>query len=118
MARPGPPPQNPTVSIRLATSRPQAVRAYLAVIEERTSSVFHLPAEGEVTIGRSEEARLCIHDSGASRQHARLSIGGGEIRLRDLRSHNGTLVNGERLSGPCTPSSGDTITICNTLLVL
>ena len=54
--------------------------------------------ERGLTIGRSEEAEVCVPFEGVSRQHAALSVSGNDVRLRDLGSTNGTAVNGSEVS--------------------
>jgi adenylate cyclase len=49
---------------------------------------------GEVTIGRSPECQIVLKDFGISRTHARLSVGEDGVRILDLKSKNGTQVNG------------------------
>lgn len=55
----------------------------------------------EITIGRDDAvAGACIAlDRYVSRQHARLEIDAERIRLTDLRSRNGTRLNGEPVVG-------------------
>ena len=55
----------------------------------------------EITIGRDDAvAQACIAlDRYVSRQHARLQIDSEKIRLTDLRSRNGTRLNGETVVG-------------------
>ncbi len=59
-------------------------------------SVFPLP-EGEWTIGRGAQNQLSLKDTGASREHCLFQRSGEQVVLRDLRSHNGTFVNGKRI---------------------
>ncbi|MHC4600982.1 MAG: sigma 54-interacting transcriptional regulator, partial [Planctomycetota bacterium] len=47
-----------------------------------------------LVIGRGEEADLRVPDRGASRRHCAVELSEGRIRVRDLNSKNGTLVNG------------------------
>lgn len=70
-------------------------------------------SEGTYIIGRSRDADLFVSDPSASRRHARLVVGAGETRIEDLRSKNGTLINGTRLKGKLTLRLGDKITIGN-----
>lgn len=64
--------------------------------------------EHRITIGRSEENDLVIgHDSTVSRHHAVLEKIDARWRVRDLRSRNGTYVNGGRVSSPTTVNPGD-----------
>jgi pSer/pThr/pTyr-binding forkhead associated (FHA) protein len=59
------------------------------------------PFEREITIGRDDGvAQACLAlDRYVSRQHARLEIDSGALRLTDLRSRNGTRLNGEAVVG-------------------
>jgi len=51
-------------------------------------------AAGEVVIGRSPECQVCLKDFGISRQHAKLVVDPNGVRIVDLKSKNGTQVNG------------------------
>jgi predicted component of type VI protein secretion system len=53
-----------------------------------------------VTVGRNE-SRHQILSSRVSREHAEIVREGNVFRVRDLKSTNGTYVNGERIS--CAP---------------
>lgn len=92
--------------------------SYLLLFEGSASHLFRLPLNGEVIIGRAQDADIRLNDPTASRKHACLSIQDGEIRIRDLESHNGTRVNDEQVALPRILISGDTIAICNATLVL
>jgi EAL domain-containing protein (putative c-di-GMP-specific phosphodiesterase class I) len=50
------------------------------------------------TIGRAESAQLRIDSTQVSREHATIARLGGELRIKDLGSTNGTFVNGERVN--------------------
>src|SRR5688500_2608538 len=63
-------------------------QAYLLVFEGASSSMFALPAVGEVTIGRGEGATLRVHDTSVSRMHAQINMASGEARICDLESQN------------------------------
>ena len=56
--------------------------------------VFELP-EGEWSVGRSTANQLCLNDPAVSRRHCIFSRSGERCTLRDLESHNNTLVNGQ-----------------------
>ena len=65
---------------------------------------------GEVLIGRLSPLSAPDLDFGAdptvSRKHCRIKVNGGEVWLEDLRSTNGTVVDGEYIeSAPVTPQS-------------
>jgi len=49
---------------------------------------------GEVVIGRSPDCQICLKDFGISRSHAKLVVDDGGVRIVDLKSKNGSQVNG------------------------
>lgn len=51
-----------------------------------------------ITIGRSSSNTIVLEDTHVSRKHCVIEMAGGEPRLRDLESHGGTLLNGQRIS--------------------
>lgn len=55
--------------------------------------------EGEVIVGRADDATLTLALPRISRHHARLQQRSGSWWVRDLDSKNGTFVNGEDVSG-------------------
>jgi hypothetical protein len=59
-----------------------------------TPERVHLLSSPVTVIGRGAEADLRLHDTGVSRAHAELRVEGEHIRVVDLGSTNGTLVNG------------------------
>lgn len=79
-----------------------------ATLEYDTHAVA-LP-RGEVYVGRNVESFLRIDDPAVSRFHARLRVG-DVVQVEDLASTNGTLVNGQPLSGATELNDGDEITI-------
>lgn len=62
-----------------------------------------------LTLGRDPGTDIVINDPQVSRQHARITRQGGLMVIEDLGSTNGTFVNGMRLTGPHTLTSGDVI---------
>ena len=93
-------------------------RAYMLVFERGSSWVFELPRTGEIGVGRGDLAELRLRDSSVSRRHAELSVVDQVVTLRDLGSHNGTFINGERLSGERVLRTGDSVAVCAATLVL
>jgi adenylate cyclase len=49
---------------------------------------------GEVVIGRSPECQVVLKDFGISRNHAKIVVAEDGVRIVDLKSKNGTQVNG------------------------
>jgi len=65
----------------------------------------------EVTIGRVPGNDLVLPHASVSRRHARIVIKNGRFILVDLKSTNGTFVNGRRLTSPLVISEHDQIAI-------
>ena len=63
------------------------------------------------TIGRSATNRIVLQDDACSRNHCEVFHSGGEWRVRDLGSRNGTNINAHRVSGDAVIESGDVIGI-------
>jgi adenylate cyclase len=64
--------------------------------EGSEARVIDVP-QGDVEIGRTEDAAICIAHPSLSRRHARIERRGGEATVVDLGSKNGTWVGGERV---------------------
>lgn len=70
-------------------------------------------------IGRdSNSVDLPLADTRASRIHAQLSLYGNSVILEDMRSSNGTWINGQRITGPVELRSGDQFTIGSSRLTI
>ena len=54
--------------------------------------------KSSTTVGRALDNDVVLEAGDVSRHHARLEYGGGELRLVDLGSTNGSRVNGRRVS--------------------
>ncbi|HEY0193759.1 MAG TPA: sigma 54-interacting transcriptional regulator [Kofleriaceae bacterium] len=77
-----------------------------------------LPRTGELVVGRGADCTLRLDDSSASRRHAMVAVSGdGDVRIVDLRSHNGVLVNGARVTGEQILRARDLIAIGRTAMV-
>lgn len=58
----------------------------------------HAKRSGAGTLlGRSPSASIRLSDPSVSAEHAELSVEDGGLRIRDLKSKNGTTLNGRRL---------------------
>ncbi|NNJ23999.1 FHA domain-containing protein [Alienimonas chondri] len=66
---------------------------------------------GRFLIGREQDCNLRPSSDLVSRHHCVFHVDDFTVRLRDLGSTNGTLVNGERLSGERTLVAGDRVTV-------
>ncbi|MBZ4423123.1 FHA domain-containing protein [Myxococcus sp. RHSTA-1-4] len=68
----------------------------------------------EATLGRSPSCEIPLEDDQVSRRHALITFHEGQAWIRDLRSRNGTLVNGERISGEVALQPGDQVRVGTT----
>src|SRR6185503_7000673 len=87
-------------------------------IDGDRSFTVKIPSSGELVIGRGPGTGLPVDDPLVSRAHAQLLVVPDGLRLSDLGSRHGTLVNGERITEPRMVVSGDVVTIGKVLLVV
>ncbi|MFS8086228.1 MAG: FHA domain-containing protein, partial [Acidobacteriota bacterium] len=86
--------------------------AHLALIDPDTRKVTRIELNREVTrLGRDPEGEVVIDAAAAvvSRRHAEIRKDGQQFSITDLKSFNGTLVNGQRIAGTVTLFGGDQI---------
>ena len=65
---------------------------------------------GELVIGRHDQCDIVVSDPTVSRRHARLIFRDAKWIIQDLRSTNGTIVNGEYV-GRSVVQPGDRLTL-------
>lgn len=71
-----------------------------------------IPVDNELSIGRTDLARVVLDDSGLSRVNTSFFIDEGELLVADENSTNGTFINGERIEGrPRVLRNGDRIKV-------
>src|SRR5687768_8568612 len=68
----------------------------------------------DMEVGRSPSCEIPLKDDQVSRKHALISVHEGQVRLKDLGSRNGTLVNGERITGEVVLQPGDRVRVGST----
>jgi hypothetical protein len=56
-----------------------------------------MPPEGKIVLGRSQQAHITIPDGNLSRAHCAVVAAGNGYRVEDLKSTNGTFVNGKQI---------------------
>jgi sigma-B regulation protein RsbU (phosphoserine phosphatase) len=78
----------------------------------------HLLRGDSLVVGRALDADLTIADPFLSRRHSRLFRSGAEVRIEDLGSRNGTLVNGQPIQEPTVVRPGDVIRISNSAITI
>jgi len=69
-----------------------------------------------ITIGRDLDNDIVVNDSKASRHHLQIICDGGNYRIVDFNSTNGTFVNDQKISGETTLLINDRVRIGNTVL--
>ena len=62
-------------------------------------------------IGRESDCHLAVPSPSVSRRHAQLRLEDGQWSIEDLRTRNGTWVNGQRIHGRTLLSHNDEINI-------
>jgi pSer/pThr/pTyr-binding forkhead associated (FHA) protein len=79
--------------------------------KDETPVIFRLPAGSIKTVGRTARADFILDAALVSRIHCRLTADkSDQLVVEDLKSTNGTLVNGRRVSRQVL-KAGDTVTI-------
>ncbi|HUP82338.1 MAG TPA: FHA domain-containing protein, partial [Pirellula sp.] len=64
-------------------------------------------------MGRHPDCDIVLESGSVSRQHAKISRNGSNVVLEDLKSRNGTFVNGRLINESTKLLEGDTIRICD-----
>ena len=92
--------------------RADSASATLLVLSgPRRGNRIEVPAGG-LLLGRAAGSAGHLGDDPAlSRWHARIDLAGQELVVEDLASTNGTLLNGQRISGRQPVRPGDVITV-------
>ena len=85
-----------------------------AVLGLKTSQVYELK-EGKNTLGRHESCDIHISHPGISRKHFEILLRDNECILKDLKSINGTFVNGVLIKQLTLLTPGDRIS-CNNII--
>ena len=80
-----------------ATAIRQALPRYVLRGMSGESLGRSYPVHGSTLVGRGSKCDLRLHESGLSREHARLLPAAEGIQLQDLGSTNGSFINGRRL---------------------
>ncbi len=89
--------------------------ARLVVVEGRLGRDSY-PLGGKCVIGRGAGCEVRLEDGSASTRHAEVARRGDGFQVRDLRSSNGTRVNGERVTSWRPLVDGDRISVGQAVL--
>lgn len=96
----------------VAGAAPRADWSLMAISGELKGK--SIPVHGTMVFGRSSSCDIVINDAHMSRRHAEVNLKDGVLRLVDLKSSNGTCVNGknvgEQLLKPGDKISFDQVT--------
>ena len=93
----------------------------LLVVGESGAFSRPLPAQGEITVGRSDGCDIVVDDPKMSRRHVLVrTTAAGTIEAIDLGSTNGTSLDGRRLQPnlAVTVDMGATLTAASTVIVV
>ena len=96
------------------TTPPLRVRVTNGVDEGRSYAL----EPGELTIGREEGSAIQLQDGSVSHNHALLRVHGEDVTIEDLRSTNGTRVNGVATDRQTDLAPGDLIDVGGVQLVI
>jgi serine phosphatase RsbU (regulator of sigma subunit) len=79
---------------------------------DRAGEQLQLPPQRSI-LGRHPECDIILDQGAVSRQHAQITFVDGQYVIEDLRSRNGTLVNGQLVQTPQPLRDGDEVKICD-----
>jgi ABC-type multidrug transport system ATPase subunit/pSer/pThr/pTyr-binding forkhead associated (FHA) protein len=106
-------PTPPRIPVPPPPPRPSArTPAYVELEQSHTEQTLRIELNREVTrLGRDPEGEVVIDADAAvvSRRHAEIKSHDGQYAITDLRSFNGTLVNGQRITETVALFDGDGI---------
>lgn len=85
------------VDSALLRAQSQRDCAHLIVLAGNSLGRMFRLDQPETFIGRATDATIRIEDDGVSRRHAKIVQQDGEVWVEDMKSANGTLVNGQRI---------------------
>lgn len=96
---------------------PSGKRLSLAIIDGADAGNVYRIEKPRIVIGRSG-ADLNLNDSESSRHHAAIEVRDTTYVLEDLRSTNGTLVDGEKITAPLELQNHSEFQIGSTTIML
>ena len=83
---------------------------FSVILTEKGGSTQRLDFESEeITIGRVDENDICLPKGNISKKHTKIVVKDGKIIVLDLKSTNGTYVNGKKLAGPLVITPSDKV---------
>lgn len=111
-----------TVTARPGLARDGVLdKMHYITLSSRTDGIADLVVGVEslpVVLGRSQTANVQVPDAMVSRRHCYIDMRDAKLFVRDLESTNGTIVNGEPVTGECHLVDGDVLLLGNTEFVV
>lgn len=91
----------------------------IEIIKDGQTQTYEI-SKPVLTLGRWHTCDIPINDINISREHLRLIINDSDIQIQDLKSSNGTLLNGTQISSKQTYfiNESDTITFGNSFVTV
>src|SRR4030081_2229143 len=91
--------------------------SFSVILTEKGGATQRLDFEAEeITIGRVDENDICLPKGNISKKHTKIVVKDGKIIVLDLKSTNGTYVNGKKLAGPQVIAPTDKVYIGDFIL--
>ncbi len=103
-------------SMTMATTTPLRTdqQAFLVAREGGAwCEIYKLTPRNKITVGRDPISSIVVADEMCSRRHAEIELEDGSWLIEDLRSRNGTKINGAKITTRQPLSAGDVIQIGN-----
>ena len=110
-------PERDTGPKPIVTQLPPGRRISIAILAGPDAGTMYRLEKPRTTIGRSG-ADLTINDTEASRHHAAIEVREDSITVEDLKSTNGTMVDGQKLTEPAELQDKSEFQIGTTSLML
>lgn len=87
----------------------------LRILNGPQAGLIYILKPGKNLVGRQPGCDLQLNSAGISKQHLEISVTGNTILIKDLKSSNGTFLNGLRVQGGAI-KFGDKISLNQTIL--
>jgi pSer/pThr/pTyr-binding forkhead associated (FHA) protein len=87
---------------------------HLIVIDSGTTKIplnSRMDIEPITTIGRAPTSSVVIDSGVVSTDHARITYRNRSLWVEDLGSHNGTYINGRKITGPTAVKPDDILQV-------
>ena len=85
----------------------------LEIAEEEGEGQRFVVSPVGLKIGRSAPADIVLADPRVSRSHCKVELAGDDLKITDLKSTNGTFVDGERVEGEAMLAVGSLLRVGN-----